>query len=124
MLYKEIVCPVCNGHGFISGGDDHSIWSKTCDNCNGHQLVVVPMTNGDIIRACNNEQLVRVHYNLQSWALYSGGDKNRLLDDSQEDFLLWLNKDADDIDLKTIFDFIDEKDYEHPYISISKHLKT
>lgn len=123
-MYKEIICPVCNGRGYISGGDDYSTWSKTCDNCNGHQFVVVPMTNGDIIRACNNEQLAKLHHNLKVWALYSGGNNNHLLNDSQEDFLLWLNKDADEIDLKTVFDFMDEDDYEHPYISISKHLKT
>ena len=117
MLYKEIVCPVCKGRGFINGGDDHSIWSKTCDNCHGYQLISVPMTNGEIIRACNNEQLLTVYYNLEKWAIYSGGSNKRLLNkDNAEDFLLWLNKEADDIDIKTIFDFIDEKNYEHPYL--------
>lgn len=117
MLYKEIVCPICKGHGFINGGDENSIWSKTCDNCHGYQLISVPMTNGDIIRACNNEQLSIVYCNLEKWAIYSGGSNKRLLNrDNAEDFLLWLNKEADDIDIKTIFDFIDEKNYENPYL--------
>lgn len=123
MLYKETVCPECSGHGHICGGDECSIWSKTCDNCNGSGWTVTPMTNSDIIKTCNNEQLVKVYYNLKSWAIYSGGENNRLLNDSPEDLLLWLNKETDDIDLKSIFDFIDEKDYEHPYLSISKYLK-
>ena len=117
MLYKEIVCPICNGYGHICGGDENSIWSKTCDNCNGNQLIAVPMTNGDVIRICNNEQLLTVYYNLEKWAIYSGGSNNRLLNkDNAEDFLLWLNKDVDDIDLNSIFDFINKEDYEHPYI--------
>lgn len=121
MLYKEIICPVCNGHGFVSGGDDKSIWSKSCDNCNHSGFITVPMTNGDLIRKCNNEQLQKVYFNLKTWAIYSGGDENRLLDDSPEDFLLWLSKETDKIDIKTIFDFIDEKDYEHPYLKITSH---
>lgn len=124
MLYKEIICPACNGHGFICGGDEHSIWSKTCDECTGRGLVVVPMTNGDVIRTCNNEQLMEVYCHLGDYAIYSGGKNNRLLSSHPNDFLLWLNKETDNIDLRTIFDFIDEKDYEHPYISISKRLKT
>lgn len=117
MLYKKIICPVCKGYGFINGGDDYSIWSKTCDNCYGYQLVAVPMTNGDVIKCCNNEQLAKVYINLGKWAIYSGGTNKRLLNkDNTEDFLLWLNKEADKIDLETIFDFIDEKNYEYPYL--------
>lgn len=116
MLHKEICCPKCNGHGHISGGDENSIWSKTCDKCNGHGHIVIPMTNGDIIRTCNDEELVKVYYNLKQWALYSGGENNRLLNNSPEDFLLWINKEADDIDLRTIFNFVDKKQYEHPYL--------
>ena len=117
MLYKEICCPKCNGHGFISHSEENGIWSENCtDCCNG--TIVVPMTNGDIIRTCNNEELVKVHHNLNQYALYSGGENNRLLDSSPEDFLLWINKKADDIDIRTIFDFVDEKEYEHPYLKV------
>jgi hypothetical protein len=116
MLYKEAVCPVCNGYGFISGSSDCAIWSERCVNCqNG--TIVVPVTNGDLIRRCTNEQLATVRENLASWAIYSGGENNRLLDNSSEDFLLWLNKATDDLDLQTIFDFVDPKDYEHPLVA-------
>lgn len=119
MLYKEIPCPECDGHGHISGGDLNSIWSIQCSNCMGSGLVVSYITNADLIRQCDNEQLVKVYRNLKEWAIYSGGEKNRLLDRSPEDFSLWLNKVTDDIDIKTIFDFIDEKDYEHSYVKSS-----
>lgn len=121
MIYKEIICPICNGCGFISGSDDHSIWSEGCDNCNNNGSLVIPMTNGDIIRLCNNEQLLTVYYNLDKIAIYSSNNNKRLLNKNDpDDFLLWLNKDADDIDLRTIFDFINEKDFEHPYLAIAK----
>ena len=116
MIYKEILCPTCNGCGHITGWDENSIWSTTCSNCNGRQTITTPMTNGDIIRICSNEQLLKVYYNLQNTALYSGGDNNRLLSNSQEDFLLWLNKEADDVDIASIFDFIyDENDPGNQY---------
>ena len=116
MLYKEIICPVCNGHGFLSGGDDHSVWSKPCPNHCHNGLIVVPVTNGDLIRRCTNEQLVKVHINLNQEAIYSDSEHKRLLSDTLEDFALWLDKETDDLDLRTIFDFINEKDFEHPWI--------
>lgn len=122
MLYKEIACPVCNGHGFICGGDDHSTWSKTCNNCNGIGFVIARKTNGDMIRTCNNEQLMEVYFHLGDYAIYSGGKNNRLLDSTPADFLLWLNKEVDDIDLRTIFDFINKEDCEHPYTKAIKKI--
>ena len=117
MLYHEIPCPECNGWGYISDSNMNSIWSRQCTSCRGTGLIVVPVTNGEIIRTCSNEQLVKVYDNLSKWAIYSGGDNNRLLYSSiKEDFLVWLNKEADKPDMETIFDFIDEKDYEHPYV--------
>lgn len=117
MLYKETVCPVCNGHGFISGHDDCSIWASQCANCQNGSIVV-PVTNGDLIRRCTNDQLLQVFTNLTHNAIYSGGEHNRLLLSTQEDFLFWLNKATDDLDLRTIFDFVDEKDYEHPWTKV------
>ncbi len=114
MLYKETVCPVCNGYGFISGNDDCSIWASLCTNCQNGSIVV-PVINGDLIRRCTNDQLLQVFTNLTHNAIYSGGDNNRLLLSTPEDFLFWLNKATDDLDLRTIFDFVNEKDYEHPW---------
>lgn len=116
MLYKEAVCPKCKGYGFISHYDENSVCSESCQECS-NGIIVVPMTNSDVIKCCNNEQLAKVYINLGKWAIYSGGNNNRLLyQDNVEDFELWLNKETDKIDLETIFDFIDEKDYEHPYL--------
>ena len=118
MLYKETVCPICNGRGSISYFDENSVSAETCRNCrNG--LVVVPMTNGDLFRRCNNEQIIKVLNNLTKTAIYSGTTPNRLLGSSKEDFLFWLNKPADTIDVESIFDFINEKDFEHPWLKLA-----
>lgn len=120
MLYKEITCPVCNGHGFISDSSDCAVWATPCANCRGG-AVVVPMTNADLIRKCSNEQLLKVFINLATNALYSGGPNNRLLLPTPEDpadFDLWLNKNVDDTDLKTIFDFVNPDDFEHPWTRV------
>ena len=119
MLYREIPCPECNGWGYISDSNMNSVWSRQCTNCRGTGQIVVLMTNGEIIRTCNNEQLAKVYDNLSKWTIYSGGDHNRLLYSSiKEDFLVWLNKETDKLDMETIFDFIDKNDYEHPYLKV------
>lgn len=119
MLYKETVCPVCNGNGFISHWDENSISAESCTNCqNG--LIAVPMTNGDLIRRCTNEQLLKVLINLTHTAIYSGGEHNRLLLSTPEDFAFWLDKATDDLDLRTVFDFVDEKDFEHPWAKVAE----
>lgn len=117
MLYKEAVCPVCDGRGFISHYTDNSVSSFGCAKCQDG-VIWVPVTNGDLIRRCTNEQLTKVHNNLKNWAIYSGGENNRLLNDSLEDFLLWLDKATDDIDLQTIFDFVNKKDYTYPLTEV------
>ena len=118
MLYKESVCPVCNGHGFISGSSDCAVWAERCTACeNG--TIAVPVTNGDLIRRCSNEQLLKVHENLNSCAIYSGGENNRLLNSTSEDVLLWLDKVTDYQDLRDIFDFVNPKDYEHPWAKVA-----
>lgn len=117
MLWRETICPVCRGQGFIGRSSECAVWCTPCVNCqNG--IIVVPVKNGDLIRQCTNEQLVRVYEGLKSCALYSGGDNSRLLDSSAEDFKLWLNKATDEVDLRTIFDFVNEKDYEHPWTKV------
>ena len=118
MLYKETICPVCNGHGFITESTDCSISCRPCPGACRDGTIVVPMTNGDVIRTCNNEQLVKVYDNLSKEAIYSGGEHNRLLDYSSEDFLIWLNKATDELDLRTIFDFVDKKLFEHPWTKL------
>ena len=58
-MNKTIACPKCNGRGFISGGDDKSIWSKTCDRWHGNCTIDVPMTHGDLIRTMSDEELAK-----------------------------------------------------------------
>ena len=118
MLYKETICQECRGYGFITESTECSISSKPCPARCHEGRVVVPMTNGDLIRRCTNEQLNKVYFNLDSWAIYSGGQNNRLLFKEPDDFLLWLNKATDDTDLQTIFDFINENDQEHPWTKV------
>lgn len=121
MFYKETMCKTCNGYGFITESTDHSISSRPCpDGCH-NGIVVVPMTNGDVIRRCTDEQLQRVYQNLKDNAIYSGGEKNRLLYDSEpDDFVEWLRKETDDIDHRTIFDFLAEDTYSNPYLEVAK----
>lgn len=56
------------------------------------------MTNGERIRACSNEQFASLYYNLKEWALYSEKENRRLLNDTPEDFLIWLNKETEDFE--------------------------
>ena len=60
------------------------------------------MTNYDRFMKCTPEQLTSVFYNLKENAIYANG---RLLniEDNEKDFLLWLNKESDDLDSE-IFD--------------------
>lgn len=55
------------------------------------------MTNGDRIRNCTNKQLESVYFKLKEWCAYADG---RLLcfNDNPEDFLLWINKESDELD--------------------------
>ena len=57
-MNKTIVCPDCSGRGIISYGNDHSIWSETCNKCRGYGLIDVPFTNADVLRAMSDEDLI------------------------------------------------------------------
>lgn len=59
-MTKEVICPVCEGHGFSPIIGEYSITSHTCDHCNGSGLIKVPMTNADRIRAMSDEELAEV----------------------------------------------------------------
>jgi hypothetical protein len=85
-------------------------------------MIVVPVTNGDLMRSCSNDQLLHVLTNLTNTAIYSGGERNRLLLSTPEDFLFWLNKATDELDLRTIFDFVKPEDYEHPWTKVVTHI--
>ena len=60
-MKKEIVCPVCDGRGYVSWIQSTetscSSGSKTCPHCNGTGWVEVDMTNADHIRSMTDEEL-------------------------------------------------------------------
>lgn len=123
MLYKKAPCPDCNGKGYLYVSTINSISCYRCEHCGGDGQVARPMTNGDLIRLCTNEQLAYVWDKLKQNAVYSGGNYPRLLSDIYEDYLVWLNKTADKNDLKWIFDFVDESDYPHPFIATDTRIE-
>lgn len=56
-MTKEVACPTCQGHGFVSHFGENSVWSEQCSNCSGTGTVKEPMTNADKIRAMSDEEL-------------------------------------------------------------------
>ena len=117
MLYKEVPCKKCGGQGFISYSNENSAWSVPCDECKDG-LVIEPVTNGDLIRRCTNKQLAIVYQNLTSCAVYSSAPNRQLLYLPAE-LERWLDKETDDLDVETIFDFINKKEFEHPWIKLN-----
>lgn len=59
MKTKEIPCPECRGHGFISICTENSISGRTCEACHGTGLEKVPMTRADEIRSMTDEELAK-----------------------------------------------------------------
>ena len=49
-MKKKVVCPNCNGYGFIARCDSNKAWSERCAECNGIGEIEVPLTNGDLFR--------------------------------------------------------------------------
>lgn len=64
MNKKFISCPDCDGHGFISGGDERSSWSRSCARCHGTGYAMVPKTRVDRIRDKNDDELAAWIYSL------------------------------------------------------------
>lgn len=60
-MTKNIVCPVCNGKGYVcwcnSTEDTFSTGSKTCPHCDGTGVREVAFTNADLIRTMSDEEL-------------------------------------------------------------------
>ena len=114
-MLKVKVCPKCGGRGFIVS-TENGISACHCYECNGKGVIVVPMTNGDVIRSCNNEQLASAFENLNTMAIYSEENNRRLLFFSDpDDCKLWLDKEANSLDMRTIFNFIDEEDHDKEF---------
>lgn len=68
-MNKKIICPYCEGRGMIvrreirDNGDGTGLircCSETCEQCGGSGVIEVPATNGDQIRAMDDEQLAKL----------------------------------------------------------------
>ena len=64
MDHKRITCPDCKGHGYISGGDERSTWTRYCERCHGTGYTMVPKTRADRIRDKNDDELAAWIYGL------------------------------------------------------------
>lgn len=65
-MKKKIICPECDGRGYISHAetwsDGNSVgggraWSEPCVNCNGAGEVEVPFTTYDFIKGLSIEDM-------------------------------------------------------------------
>jgi hypothetical protein len=74
------------------------------------------MTNGDLLRTCNNSELAEVFKNLATWDI----NANKSADVFAIWLNVWLNKPTDETDLKVVFTFVDEKDFEHPWTKVAE----
>lgn len=54
-MKKKVVCPSCNGYGFIARCDSNKALSERCAECNGIGEIEVPLTNGDLFRRRSDE---------------------------------------------------------------------
>ena len=68
-MKKKIICPECDGRGYISHAETWSdgngigggrAWSEPCVNCNGIGEVEVPMTNYDFIKSLTIEEMAEI----------------------------------------------------------------
>ena len=48
-------CPDCDSHGYITGGDERSTWSRTCARCHGTGYIQMPLSFADRLRAMSDE---------------------------------------------------------------------
>ena len=56
-MTKTIVCPECNGFGYIEEHVDGLLYKKECGCCGGARILRVPVTNADRIRNMSDEEL-------------------------------------------------------------------
>ena len=94
-MTKQVVCPVCNGYGFVSVCGENSIGAYTCDHCNGAGEIEIPMTNADRIRAMSDEELA---WELMTWrieteAKHHGVESN--YPNTKTAILEWLKQTAE-----------------------------
>lgn len=59
-MTKTIVCPECNGFGYIEEHVGGLIRKNECSCCDGARILRVPMTNADRIRSMSDEALAGI----------------------------------------------------------------
>lgn len=88
-MTKTIVCPECNGFGYIEKCVDGLLRKNECSCCSGTRILRVPMTNADRIRSMSDEELVEV-IDCPYDSLCFGAEN------CHECCLEWLQKSAED----------------------------
>lgn len=105
MNHKFITCPDCKGHGYISGGDEHSTWTRYCDRCHGTGYAMVPKTRADMIREMKDEDLTDLIYDLNMEGTFCTNrkecweklNKDEITDEMCKKCLLeWLRKPVEE----------------------------
>ena len=63
-MTKQIICPVCNGKGFVfwinTTENTNSTGSKTCPHCNGTGMREVALTNADKVSSEPYKELTKL----------------------------------------------------------------
>lgn len=98
-MKKKIMCPNCNGHGFIAKCNDNQAWSEKCTECNGIGEIEVPLTNGDLFRCGSDERNARWLSKLvchDCMATFQCQECHSEDEDCAEEILKWMQKEAKD----------------------------
>ena len=61
-MTKTIVCPECNGFGYVEEYVDERLRKNECNYCGGSRILRVPVTNADLIRSMSDDELAELFY--------------------------------------------------------------
>ncbi|MDY4577901.1 MAG: hypothetical protein SO471_08045 [Anaerobutyricum hallii] len=98
-MKKKVVCPNCNGYGFIARCDSNKAWSERCAECNGIGEIEVPLTNGDLFRRRSDEDNAQWLSKLVFHNCATTFECQECHPDDEgcaEEILKWLKKEAKD----------------------------
>lgn len=94
---KEVVCPDCNGHGFITYSSYDcemmcdGVWAEKCGKCHGAGVIRVPMTNEDKIKKMSVGELTDFLTETVFYGLFYTGNKN----ETKREIFRWLQQECD-----------------------------
>lgn len=98
-MKKKVVCPNCNGYGFIARCDSNKAWSERCAECNGTGEIEAPLTNGDLFCSRSDEMNALFLSKLVCHDCMSTFECEKCYPDDEgcaKEILKWLNKEAKD----------------------------